>query len=73
MWRMGTEGETYSTPEFESDTLEGCDKLAFEHFNLESGKLINILEGMKLVRIDSPAVEEKSTFLSTNGRQDYGE
>lgn len=70
MWRQGTAEEGYLTFEVEGSTLEACDDLARQRLKLESDKPENIHEGMNVVRIDSPAVAEKTTFLGSNGRQE---
>jgi hypothetical protein len=68
-WRFDERKSTYSTPTFEGETVEACDKQALEHFRQVSSKPENSWEGMDIVRIDSPAVAEKTTFLEENGRQ----
>lgn len=70
MWRQGTPDEIYTTFEVEGLTLEECDSLALQRLKVESDKSENIHEGMSVVRIDSPAVAEKTTFLGSNGRQE---
>lgn len=70
MWRFDVRESTYSTPEFEGDTVEVCDEKAAQHFRAESNKPENLFEGMSISRIDSPAVAEKTTFLYKNGRQE---
>lgn len=70
MWRFDVRESLYSTFETEGDTIEACDKLAIKRLHAESEKPENLFEGMSLVRIDSPAVAEKTTFLEKNGRQE---
>lgn len=68
-WRFDIVKNTHSTPKFEGDSIEECDKKALEHFLSISNDPQNAWDGMDIVRIDSPAVAEKTTFLTANGRQ----
>lgn len=69
MWRQGTPDEIYTTFEVEGLTLEECDSLALQRLKAESDKPENIHEGMEVIRIDIPAVAEKTTSIGKNGRQ----
>ena len=68
-WRFDVRRHTYSTPEFEGETVEECDTKAVEHFKSVSEKPENQWEGMDIVRIDVAAVAEKVTLLKINDRQ----
>lgn len=69
-WRFDVSKRTYSTPTFEGDTIKACDEQALKHFKSVSDEPSNAWEGMDIVRIDAPAVAEKTTFLEKNGRQE---
>lgn len=69
-WRHDVRKSTYSTPSFDGETVEECDKKALDHFKSVSEKPENEWDGMDIVRIDAPAVAEKTTFLEKNGRQE---
>jgi hypothetical protein len=47
-----------------------CDQKAYQEFDNVSNGPNNSWDGMDMVRIDSPAVAEKVTFLTKNGRQE---
>lgn len=68
-WRHDVPTETHSTPTFEGDDVEACDNQARKHFRSVSDDPRNSWDGMDIVRIDSPAVAEKITFLEDNCRQ----
>ncbi len=68
-WRFDIKSCTYSEPTFEGATVEECDNKALAHFDTESTKPANAWEGMRIVRVDSPAVAEVTTLLKSNGRQ----
>jgi hypothetical protein len=68
-WRFDVPRTTYATPSFEGETIEACDTQALAHFETVSNKPGNQWDGMDIVRIDTPAVAEKTTFLKANGRQ----
>jgi hypothetical protein len=68
-WRWDVPKETYSTPTFEGETVEECDHQAREHFQAVSARQETAWEGMDIVRIDTPAVAEKTTFIERNNRQ----
>jgi hypothetical protein len=68
-WRFDVPHHTYSEPTFEDETVEACDAQALTHFETVSNKPGNKWNGMNIIRIDAPAVAEKTTFLKTNGRQ----
>ena len=69
-WRFDVPYSCHSTPTFEAETPEECAQKAREHFQIVSNKPENVWDGMKIFRIDSPAVAEKVTFLEKNGRQE---
>ncbi len=64
--RFDVPRSTYSTPEFEGETIEECDQKALEHFRSLTTKPSNAWEEMAIVRIDSPAIAERITFLGNN-------
>lgn len=68
-WRHDEPESTHSEFITEGETIEECEKKAELHFDEVSNMPENAWEGMRLVRIDSPAVQEKSTRLKENGRQ----
>ena len=72
MWRFDIPRQAHSKPEFDGETVDECDKQAIRHFQTVSEKVANQWYGMDLVRIDTPAVAEKVTHLSNNGRQGGG-
>ena len=69
-WRFDVRKSTHSTPTFEGDTVQTCDEQALKHFKSVSNEPSNAWEGMDIVRIDAPAVAEKTTFLEKNGKQE---
>lgn len=69
-WRHDERPSTYSMPTFEGDSVEACDAKACTHFEEVSKEPVNAWDGMDIVRIDAPAVAEKTTFLAKNGRQE---
>ncbi len=68
-WRHDVPLSTLETPTFEAETEELCDALAITHMNQLSEQTANSWNGLRVFRIDAPAVEEKRTFLAHNGRQ----
>ncbi len=69
-WRFDVRTHCHSTPQFQGESVEECDKKAIAYFDAESAKPENAWDGMRIVRIDTPAVEEKTTMLKSNGRQE---
>ncbi len=65
-WRFDVRSTTHSTPEFEGESVEDCDRQALAHFGEVSAKPDNAWECMDIARIDSPAVAEKVTYLAKN-------
>ncbi len=61
--RSGEREEVHSTPEFEAESIEECDRLACKHFSTESQRPEYAWDEMNLVRIDAPAIAEQSTHL----------
>lgn len=68
-WRFDVPKQTHSTPVFEGESIEECDEKARQHFQSISDRKENSWDGMDIVRIDSPAIAEKTTYLMSNGRQ----
>ncbi len=69
-WRFDVQKSTDSTFFTEGETVEECDEKARKKFQEASDKPHNEWNGMDIVRIDTPAVAEKVTFLMKNGRQE---
>ncbi len=69
-WRFDVRKSTYATFFTEGATVEECDEKARKKFQEMSDAEHNAWEGMDLIRIDTPAVAEVTTFLMKNGRQE---
>lgn len=68
-WRFDVPIETVETPTFEGETEKACDEKAIARMNALSGQETYSWDGLRVSRIDQPAIPEKSTFLADNGRQ----
>lgn len=68
-WRFDVPLKTIETPVFEGETELECDKKAIKRMNELSELDIYIWDGLRVLRIDEPAIQERKTFLTDNGRQ----
>lgn len=69
-WRLDVPAQTIETPTFEGKDEEECDQKAISRMEELSSKESYSWDGLKVLRIDVPAVAEKTTFLKNNGRQE---
>jgi hypothetical protein len=63
-WRFDVPTYTHSESSFDGGTIEECDEQALLWFQTICEKPENSWEGMDLIRIDSPAISEKTTRLT---------
>lgn len=68
-WRYDVDIQTIETPVFEGTAQENCDRQAVSRMEELSQQKGYGWDGLRVLRIDAPAVAEKSTFLADNGRQ----
>ncbi len=68
-WRFDVNRVTLKTTSFEGKTVQECDRKAIAHMEELSTQEAYSWDGIRVLRIDTPAVAEKTTFLKDNGRQ----
>ena len=68
-WRFDVALRTLETPMFEGPSLEVCDQKAIGRMETLSAMESHSWDGLRVSRIDTPATEERTTFLADNGRQ----
>jgi hypothetical protein len=68
-WRHDVSLATVENLNIEAETPDECDRKAVARMNELSAKPEYSWDGLRVLRIDMPAVAEKVTFLANNGRQ----